>query len=105
LTLSQSNSTPTGGRPRREKCARGHALTPDNLYVYGDERQCLTCKREQNREGMRRRRADPAYRQAENERHRKQYAERYASDPDFRVAETVRKREYRERKRMEAEHG
>ena len=30
-------------RERRTHCARGHALTDDNVYVSGRSRQCRTC--------------------------------------------------------------
>jgi hypothetical protein len=83
------------GRPCQRTCARGHRLTDANVYVHpsSGDRQCLTCKREHDRETKRRRRSDDDYREHENARRR----ERYASDPDVRAAETKRKQEYRRR--------
>jgi hypothetical protein len=82
------------GRPRQRVCARGHRLTKGNVYVHANgSRQCLTCKREHDRETKRRRRSDDDYREHENARRR----EHYASDPAFRAAETKRKQEYRRR--------
>lgn len=31
------------GRRRQNHCKRGHSLTPDNCYVYGNSRQCKIC--------------------------------------------------------------
>jgi len=36
--------------PRKDFCKRGHALTPDNMYIYKGERQgCKVCKRDRLR--------------------------------------------------------
>lgn len=34
-----------GGAPRRERCKRGHLLTPENTGVWKDQRRCLACSR------------------------------------------------------------
>ena len=45
-------------KPRGEFCKHGHALTPDNVYRYGDgQEQCRTCRREYNRRANAKRRS------------------------------------------------
>lgn len=48
------------------------------------------------RERKRARRADPAYRERENEQKKATYREKYATDPAFRAAENARQRERRQ---------
>lgn len=31
-------------KPERTHCPSGHALTPDNVYLYRNHRQCRTCR-------------------------------------------------------------
>lgn len=33
------------GRPKQTHCKHGHELTEDNVYRYGNKRQCLICRR------------------------------------------------------------
>lgn len=37
------------GRKRQSHCGKGHAMTPDNVYMYGKQRQCRTCKADRQR--------------------------------------------------------
>ena len=40
---------PTATNARRTRCTHGHLLTPPNVLMRGNRRQCLTCKRDRDR--------------------------------------------------------
>lgn len=65
-------------RKKQTHCSRGHELSGDNLYLYGEGRHCKTCRR----------------------MHLAKRKERFRNDPDFR--EHVRKMD-RERYRREVD--
>jgi hypothetical protein len=51
---------PLGRWQEKEVCRRGHAMTPDNVYMVRDHRHCRACFLERQRGYYRARKCKPA---------------------------------------------
>ena len=59
LDAIERSGHPAAARRAQTHCLRGHEFTPDNTHQFGPgarRRYCRTCKRDQSRDGQRRRR-------------------------------------------------